>query len=942
MVTKGIIKSIDFNGNTCTVRLPLFETAATAEPIVTTAIFSNTPGAYNGYKEEDVVLVAFEDNKVESPVIIGKLYLGASKEKADDRGSILCENLTATEEVSIPITTKLTLDNDAKNLTQVGVDNDLSTYKSIADIAKSLQKQESQIGAINVKIIDDGENLGARLTKVENDNIIQQAEIIANAEGISSEVSRAEQAESGLSEDISLVDQKADHISATVVHRVDSADESGGEDGLGWNLTTDNWTLNKIKDGVTSEILKADENGLTVTGTIKADAGEIAGFTIEENRLTSGSGAHRISIQSNGDTFTVGNDIYTKIEYIESHGQEYINTGVTTNAASISKIEAHIYKTSSSGTANILFGLYEPADPGQQFALPALFYIDYATASTQVHQCAVGSTNSNRLLKTNISNGAGDKEISYVLTSDPGSIVLPTITYTVNENSASTIALFGGTNTLPYFLFTRNNNGVADSTAFYSCKLYSFKIWGSNDTLIRDFIPVIKNNIECGLFDSVTNTFYGNASGSGAFTGDEFNSIYLGSDDGETAPFRVTNTGKLFATDANISGTVNATDGNFTGNIEAQSGYIGGFTIENTQLSANTTDNTVIVSPELIWLQNETTQNKVLLTKDGQLQANNAEISGEIAADALSLQGVPFNIYGVKLSGEEEHYSAEYTWSETGSYPSYHGICNIKILCKNPSNVATPVAANRQINVTIAFAYAAAMGGGDDIHIVTTNIIIPAGQSESPLTTIQDTYSSRVFRENSSYVIISPTSYISKQGNFKNEYGYFLDKNTCFSKQYILNFKELDSGINILSCTFSLARISSSGSSGVYSAVNFDVGRFVSKDFDEIWGVSAHIISKNSSLAVYDEHTAEELAAFNTPVVFWTNPGTILGTDQATIKAKDATFDGGLMAGFYDSQQRDVRYNFKTFGGNPIYNAANAIWEGMVLLVYGTPKIPNN
>jgi len=54
MVTKGIIKTLDLTGNTCTVRLPLFETAGN-DHIIGTATISNTPGSYNGYKEGDVV-----------------------------------------------------------------------------------------------------------------------------------------------------------------------------------------------------------------------------------------------------------------------------------------------------------------------------------------------------------------------------------------------------------------------------------------------------------------------------------------------------------------------------------------------------------------------------------------------------------------------------------------------------------------------------------------------------------------------------------------------------------------------------------------------------------------------------------------------------------------------------------------------------------------------
>jgi hypothetical protein len=54
MITKGIIKTLDYNGNTCTVHMPLFETPGN-DPIIETATISNTPGSYNGYKVGDVV-----------------------------------------------------------------------------------------------------------------------------------------------------------------------------------------------------------------------------------------------------------------------------------------------------------------------------------------------------------------------------------------------------------------------------------------------------------------------------------------------------------------------------------------------------------------------------------------------------------------------------------------------------------------------------------------------------------------------------------------------------------------------------------------------------------------------------------------------------------------------------------------------------------------------
>lgn len=66
--------------------------------------------------------------------------------------------------------------------------------------------------------------------------------------------------------------------------------------------------------------------------------------------------------------------------------------------------------------------------------------------------------------------------------------------------------------------------------------------------------------------------------------GDAF---YAGASDvtgGDSAKFRVTHEGKLFATDANITGTVNATNGSFTGTINASLGTIGGWIIDSQQM----------------------------------------------------------------------------------------------------------------------------------------------------------------------------------------------------------------------------------------------------------------------------------------------------------------------------------------------------------------------
>lgn len=275
MIVKGIIKSIDYSGNTCTVRIPIFESAANENEVVVPAILSTLPGIYNGYKEEDVVFIAFENNDYDMPVVIGKLYLGVENEKNDPRGAIVCNNITAAQPISIPISSQLTLDNDPQHSPIIGVDKGIDSYKSIADLAKNLQKQDEKLGSLSVKVIDDGENLGAEIQRLTKENILQTSKINQNAESITAEVSRASDAEGALK---SQIKQTADDINAEVSKKIDSSDETKEQRGLGWNLNTENWKIN-AKDTVTNEngetevkninIVTIDRNGMSIAGDLK-------------------------------------------------------------------------------------------------------------------------------------------------------------------------------------------------------------------------------------------------------------------------------------------------------------------------------------------------------------------------------------------------------------------------------------------------------------------------------------------------------------------------------------------------------------------------------------------------------------------------------------------------------------------------------------------------
>ena len=225
MVTKGIITSIDFNGNTCQVRIPFFETAGN-DPIIGTAIVSNTPGSYNGYKVDDVVLVAFEDGQMETPVIIGKLYLGAEKEKADPRGSLNTESLVAAKAAAVPADTKLTTNTD-KNLP-----NTMNPYANLSSIANNLNKLNTDVNYLDVFTNNQFNSI---ITELGDDGKLWTA-----------------------------INQNSSDISMRAMREQDAKTT-----GFGWNLDAKGWTLNTYKDEKIVPIFKAGNSGVAITGDLK-------------------------------------------------------------------------------------------------------------------------------------------------------------------------------------------------------------------------------------------------------------------------------------------------------------------------------------------------------------------------------------------------------------------------------------------------------------------------------------------------------------------------------------------------------------------------------------------------------------------------------------------------------------------------------------------------
>ena len=186
---------------------------------------------------------------------------------------------------------------------------------------------------------------------------------------------------------------------------------------------------------------------------------------------------------------------YKELEYIESTGTQYIDMQTTNMLTDGCKVLATISMTNPTATFQTLFGAEDGGNPYRR----------------------------NYLIRGNGSWGIGCYDYSgfnYTFTAD-----------TIYEVECSTLRNNGYVKMNGTSIGTYNNSGDRTSNSLYmlafhqgtkavqlgSYKIYSFKLYDVNETLIRDFIPVQKksDNTIC-LYDKVSGEFFTNQ-GTGTF-----------------------------------------------------------------------------------------------------------------------------------------------------------------------------------------------------------------------------------------------------------------------------------------------------------------------------------------------------------------------------------------------------------------------------------------
>lgn len=188
---------------------------------------------------------------------------------------------------------------------------------------------------------------------------------------------------------------------------------------------------------------------------------------------------------------------YKRLEYIQSSGTQYVDTGVSAPSGFQADIDFKLASLSTTSTNDAIIGAHNDSAPYSRnyFAAKAAgFEVGVGEAYLQGE---VPTTNERYMV--DVSTVYSD--IHLVVNSVEHS--LTTDISATDEHSANTL----------YLLWC---HGGSEWFSKCACKLYACRIYAS-DKLVRDFIPCISDTDEVGLWDDVNGVFYDNA-GTGTFT----------------------------------------------------------------------------------------------------------------------------------------------------------------------------------------------------------------------------------------------------------------------------------------------------------------------------------------------------------------------------------------------------------------------------------------
>ncbi len=199
---------------------------------------------------------------------------------------------------------------------------------------------------------------------------------------------------------------------------------------------------------------------------------------------------------------------YQPVEYIQSSGTQYIDTGYKPN--SNTKMEVEYLPSASYSAFMCIYGTQNSTSSGRFYGLVSAtqYYlqVNYSNASNP----SVWGFNKDGTTKTG-GNGTFTSVLQNVkLTIDNVSVKIESNEYT-NTYDMTGYSTWGENINCNYnlTLFARNTAGTVGNN--FSGNVYSFKLW-DNGSLVRNMIPCYRlSDSVIGMYDLVNGVFYTNA-----------------------------------------------------------------------------------------------------------------------------------------------------------------------------------------------------------------------------------------------------------------------------------------------------------------------------------------------------------------------------------------------------------------------------------------------
>lgn len=242
-----------------------------------------------------------------------------------------------------------------------------------------------------------------------------------------------------------------------------------------------------------SNYLVSDTDMTSVANAIRTKGGTSASLAFPSGFVSA------INDISGGGITPEVPDGYTQLKYLESSGTQIIDTNFAPTLET--KLQVTGVRMPSQTGYNRIAGCNKPSVyiPMNNGVYAQRFYCQFGNSSeVSIDSPLPLGTSEPPTLTTDKTQGTFEAD-GATKTKALGATGLGTV------DPASTIALFGGKQGSSFFQYT-------------SARIFRAKIW-DNGTLVRDFVPAMRNLDEVlGMYDIVNNVFYTN-DGTGVFTG---------------------------------------------------------------------------------------------------------------------------------------------------------------------------------------------------------------------------------------------------------------------------------------------------------------------------------------------------------------------------------------------------------------------------------------